>query len=922
METLREIAFNKMLAEEKKPVEKIGDVFLTEEEDNKLPKTGPKQNKLENTEVVKTRPKQEISKTIITNDGEIINNSEEKIISKETEKNKELSYQEILEKMSQELLDKPWKLREEIGQMMSNGKDWQKIPEVMDACPNVSELKKIILKLMKDYIEKKPEGYIVDIDKLKKINYYSYIKSKLPYKFNCANKRDKKNYNQAKYYNNGKKEAILFYAFNNFPLISKNDYENGDYRTKNLFYIPETAEASTDIEKIKKHPDFHLGMWEIGHDRETQDYAINGETFDSFHAKVACVIYHPHFGDGKRNEKGKLIIKNSKNQEKKIDFSFFNDYNIGGGKKANELSLRDKPYEYLKSEKGEKLVENNLLKPEDFTLSQKAKEYPYKIKKVDKNGYITIYNEEKASIRYYVGREFHKDNYQVIKINNLWGAVINKNKHYNRHLSYIFNLTHPKDEKLLITFTNKGGTIRTATKNITQTRPYKPKEIEDKKQLEELQNFEKFLEKTNEIKQISGVDILAQMETKELWENINKALLNTKKTSREIGQFVKKYGLDNLSLFLDSNISTDGFDKYINLGENLEEEVAKKIFNKFSEIVEISKQNNEELINNFFQQTPAEKINPTEEILNRGKKIVTIYSEKLVNAIVKDKQILYINLMNELDEIKKDIILFTSIFKTTFKEYGQLNFEEIKGLSFATLKSAELQENEKDEILSLSDEIYEKKPNVQSFTRKGLLNAFNNQDKTKWYILKKDNKIIATMRFDQLKSPGVVYAGSFMVRKEYEGSAIGKAMEKNIFDIEMKNNKELLAITEAKGKPVNHYIEKQGWVITGLSTNENVPFYNLSKKDLNNKYKTRQENITEKDIVKIAKKNIGVTTDTLLNEDYFAYEFKNIPDENERQQIENILKHNYTVTRFIRGKAYGDKAYLVFEKKLIKKIIN
>lgn len=96
------------------------------------------------------------------------------------------------------------------------------MPDLIEKCPSVRELQAKVVEILiqAGYIEKKLEGYVVDLEKIKNLNYNKELRNKLPAKYvqHCKNKPS---FKQSIYFDRGTKETILFYAFKNLKLISK-----------------------------------------------------------------------------------------------------------------------------------------------------------------------------------------------------------------------------------------------------------------------------------------------------------------------------------------------------------------------------------------------------------------------------------------------------------------------------------------------------------------------------------------------------------------------------------------------------------------------------------------------------------------------------------------------------------------------------
>ncbi len=716
--------------------------------------------------------------------------------------------------LMQELADKPFNLIQAVGDKLKQ-LDFQGLPDLIKECPRISELRQEVLNLFQQagYIEKRTEGYVVDLDKLKQLKYNSEIRNKLSVKYTTTNKKKASLYRRAGYFDHGNKSTILFYAFKGLPLISKEDYQRGNLQAKELFYIPATPEAALDIKQIKSHPDFHLGLWEIGRSRQAEIYAANGKKINAFEAQLACVIYHPHFADGERDNQGKLLVKYKSGQDKRpISHNFFRQYGFGSAEEyVSGIRLADNPYKYLKSKYGQELVKHNILKPEDFKLDKHASEFSYQPKKIPANGYVTFHNQFGESVRYYLGRRFGQENYWAVKIDESLGGILYEDEHGSRHLTHIFNLVDPQNENLNKTRTNKGSIIKTADQKLVQIRPYKAKGINPPADMQALilSDYNSFIEKANQIKQISGVDLLVQVDTPELANSLRQALLRTDKSPQEVGDFIKRYGLDNLSYFLSGDMAPADFDKYLSLGDELYQTAAKNIFDKFSEVVKLSRQSRQELVRDFFKGKSKYEFDPTSAILMRGRKILMSYADKLASAMVKDKQALYISLLKELDELKQEVIFMAAMFKEYYQQADQVDFQELKGVDYARLRADQLNPDDIQQMKKIYAANYQAYP---AEFRQKLLESFDSSlaDSHAYYdILRYQGKIVAFLRFDYLgEEAGSLkkHFAAFNVDKNFTQAKLGEAMLKQALQRE-KSGSVITAECDPQAPITKKYLE-------------------------------------------------------------------------------------------------------------------
>lgn len=108
--------------------------------------------------------------------------------------------------------------------------------------------------------------------------------------------------------------AAILERHKDVNVLTKEQVERGDYTAKPLFYYPASVEAATNNVSIADSK-FHLTLWELFnsgafHIRESNYPTKNGEQLTAFEAKAAMLLFHPEYGDGRRNKEGQLLIKN------------------------------------------------------------------------------------------------------------------------------------------------------------------------------------------------------------------------------------------------------------------------------------------------------------------------------------------------------------------------------------------------------------------------------------------------------------------------------------------------------------------------------------------------------------------------------------------------------------------------------------
>ncbi len=107
----------------------------------------------------------------------------------------------------------------------------------------------------------------------------------------------------------------LFEKHKNDVVLSPEQVDTGEYEPKPLFYYPKSVADATDVIALAD-TDFHIPLWDMAQkmvlaERSNIYPTQSGEDFSMFEARSAIMLFHPKYGDGRRNPKdGKLYLKN------------------------------------------------------------------------------------------------------------------------------------------------------------------------------------------------------------------------------------------------------------------------------------------------------------------------------------------------------------------------------------------------------------------------------------------------------------------------------------------------------------------------------------------------------------------------------------------------------------------------------------
>lgn len=282
-------------------------------------------------------------------------------------------------------------------------------------------------------IERRPNGaYVVDVDALltrftTKGGIHAQPMGEAAYQADPIDQEHKQK----------TKVQLLIDLFDGLNIYDKKDIEDyllthdgsdegmdDELEPKPLFYIPDSAEAALSIDAIQ-HARFHKGIWEIDSSKKPALQPLHTEGdeehvgFDE--ATIACLIYHPQYGNGERDEQGRLVVTFADGARRPITADFFQGYHFSGSRQAQ---LRRSPASFFQKD-GQSLVREGLIDLQtDFKIqagSAAEQLYGSNMREPSPKGLVMI-----DRVRYTLGTEYSAQNgYRVYRLNKEYAAIIN-----------------------------------------------------------------------------------------------------------------------------------------------------------------------------------------------------------------------------------------------------------------------------------------------------------------------------------------------------------------------------------------------------------------------------------------------------------------------------------------------------------------
>lgn len=291
---------------------------------------------------------------------------------------------------------------------------------------------------------------------------------------------------------------------------------------------------------------------------------------------------------------------------------------------------------------------------------------------------------------------------------------------------------------------------------------------------------------------------------------------SNQKTNKNVHNRMKSF----LSLEQDEKMG----EKIAKMVKALPPETSDAIFAKYAQIVDST-----DLVRSYLRESITSQIeNPgqvedqiIQKLLQKGRDILVRYSD---STDLPTEQII-----QELEEINAEILLFAGTFKT-LKERGEnINLEDFAQLSQEITPASELNEATRSELLAIFDKNYSGEANTVDekqalqaagrYFRENMVKSFDDPS-TRYHIYKIGEHIIAFLRVKD-NEDGSSYAGSFNVRPSARSSQIATVLLEKFLDQECAKRPLKIHAT-CRLRVATHYVNKNRFVCTGLTRPEGV----------------------------------------------------------------------------------------------------
>jgi len=354
-----------------------------------------------------------------------------------------------------------------------------------------------------------------------------------------------------------------------------------------------------------------------------------------------------------------------------------------------------------------------------------------------------------------------------------------------------------------------------------------------------------------------------------------------------------------LKSFLSMSGNNEMGDKILILGEKLPKEIAREIFAKYGEIINIvdSVEKYLSLISDKKDDFNDPKIiqEIKEKLLIRGKELLSDCSEGKIDGILEslDSLKLYNEFFCAFLKSLKDNKVKTDLFK--FKD---IHLETIF-LQETDTSSVHENQKQKSDMINIISKNYKDTPDLANKLARELADIFDGKGKNRTTIdmLKNKDEILAFCRFEEIGDKKL-YFGSFNVEKDMRGLLIGDSFLEATLNKKSKDNK-IIAVCHAANRIGAYYIEN-GFIADKFTPDySGIPILSINRNDLKNETLFKTKLLSVEEIKKIE------NTDNI----------KVFNEKNQEELISKLDKVNegYVLTRYFNDPETKDW-YIVLEK--------
>jgi len=341
----------------------------------------------------------------------------------------------------------------------------------------------------------------------------------------------------------------------------------------------------------------------------------------------------------------------------------------------------------------------------------------------------------------------------------------------------------------------------------------------------------------------------------------------------------------------------------LHLAEKLDQKGADAVFSKYDEITRASEKARGYLYENFQHQRHF-----SEGLVNRIVQNLLHRGNTLLESLARRADVDVRGVLGELENMKAEVLLFTSTFKGLKQELKSLDLREMSSVEFAISNSRDLRQQESTvtEMRRIYQDNYRNREKYPQKFADALFDSFDtslDNPSTDFYIMKHRGSVASFCRFDAEYREGKLdhlYFGAVNTNPTYQQGRIGEALVEQALREKEQLGVPIIADCDPSSTVSKTYISL-GFVATKFYSYEGMPSLRIEMApDIVGTFSSKK--LTNEKVIRAAATKEGLEGGAVV-ENYPAG----------TQPDFSLLEQGYTLTRYFEDKK-SMRTYCVFER--------
>lgn len=263
--------------------------------------------------------------------------------------------------------------------------------------------------------------------------------------------------------------------------------------------------------------------------------------------------------------------------------------------------------------------------------------------------------------------------------------------------------------------------------------------------------------------------------------------------------------------------------KIISLGEKLSEDVARKVFAKYGEIVDTA-DNTQKILEDIL---PKATVDESQKEINEIKESMLYRAKELLSTFYEKKENNSPELLEDLERYKAEILLYADTYKKLKESGKEVKLEDIKNTQITILSQEEKEKMAKNFWnINKANRPFIKDGSEEMTNREKNFNLTIENTESDFYVLKHKDEVVAFCSFTPDEN-GDLYLESVNTESEAKNSHIGSEFLPIVLDKVKKLGKDIYGHVNALNPTALPYYKRLEFNISEIKENGELKYYEI-----------------------------------------------------------------------------------------------